>query len=150
MKKIAILALALSSIAAISCSKSGNNNRYPIDPAESTFTGHWRVQTSEGTALEHVLGGDSLIFSADGKYASYYSGQSSDAGSYSLGHGEALNGFGRMQAYDSIVFKTNLMTEVYRPVLFFRFTGADTLSFSTAYYKDSAQPKGIARYIKVK
>ena len=157
MRKIfAVITMGLMGFA--SCSKD-DSPKPPIDPVVDVFTGTWSLDNIEGLESIQMEKGadpfiDSIVFTGDQHYLFIKNGDTTDAGEYLMGHGEAMNGFGRLQAYDSIVYhstinlgQTHVLNAPPPLVQFFKLEN-DRLKISDSYFKDSASTKLIANYIQ--
>lgn len=152
MKKISLIITA--AIFITSCTK--DFKQHPVDPPMvNSLTGKWAFYSSSGINIpqdaitNYFI--DTLIYNEDNSYIMIDNKDTIDKGSFSIGYGEAINGFGIKQGYDSILLKTN-STALVRPydnVSYIRQTSLDTISFGN-YYKDSSLNKAIVNYLRVK
>jgi len=114
--------------------------------------GTWAFDQLVGYESANVEAGfkineDSIIYTEDMRYYFINKGDTTDWGKYDLGHGQALNGNGSLQAYDSIVYHSEnpqspITNDAVRPHMFyFLLQGNNRLSMSTLYFKDSSTAK---------
>ena len=152
MKKISLTIVAALLMTA--CTKYFQN--YPVDPPMvNSLTGKWAFYSSYGIYIpqdaitNHFI--DTLIYNEDYSYILIDNKDTIDKGSFSIGYGEATNGFGIKQGYDSILFKSSsvVLDPVYPAVRYVKQLSLDTLSMGN-YYKDSSLAKAIVNYVKVK
>ncbi|SEA63664.1 hypothetical protein SAMN05192529_13623 [Arachidicoccus rhizosphaerae] len=136
------------------CSKE-QVNKITICPVEPTVYGKWAIKDIEGLeAVEFAAGykpnQDTILMGSDGKYYFINQGDTTDFGEFTLGHNEAVNGFGRIQAYDSIIYQSSRMltNDAPQPAIFYFKIGPETLDMSPSYYKDSSNYKFIIHYIR--
>ena len=151
-------------LAVASCSKENEGvhfNDYPL--TADRFIGKWaKIDRDLGSISSSKIaslysGGlkaspysDTLIYLPENKYILINNGDTADRGSYELGHGKAMNGYGRIQEYDSLLYKSNSLTHdaPFRPVIYFRFT-RDLLQVSQLYFRDSATDAFYESYKRV-
>lgn len=126
------------------------------DPVAKSVLGKWAVKDIAGLEATLMSGGlksspfsDTLIYTADMRYCIINNGDTADRGEFTIGHGQAINGFGTMQQYNSLVYNSSSLTDnaPFSPIVYFKMK-EDTLSFSTGYFKDSATTKLYASYIR--
>lgn len=155
MRKLLGIGCCILFVMAIACSKEDGPG-HPIDPTWGIIEGKWSFNALVDLNVPlDALGNhsyvDTLIFSKDSSYFILKNKDTVDRGTYSLGHGEIINGFGKVQSFDSILYKTNSLaqTAFYPSTIYFR-VQKDTLFYSTGYYKDSALHKGYMTFLKFK
>lgn len=152
MRKLLFVSMIMFFIGTIisSCSKSAAPGPVIDWWNFSAINGKWAFGEMSNHSADHPLI-DTLIFNESNTYSLITGKDTVDKGAFIVGYGESINGFGKLQAYDSVSLKTDYITQtaVYPSVLYFKQTVLDTLSIST-YYKDSAKNKVIAYYIRVK
>ena len=146
------------------CSKEDDTINYNDFPAfANLFTGKWaRIDRDLGSlpssrsailstgGLKASPYSDTLIYLPDNVYILINHGDTADRGTYELGHGKAMNGYGRMQQYDSLLYKSSSLTHdaPFSPVIYFRFT-RDVLQVSQLYFRDSATDPFYESYKRI-
>lgn len=152
MRKILLL-LAAAVFLISACSKDKNSSA-PEDPLAKAIIGKWALTGYTGPQMTLMGGnlhadpfGDTLIYTSDSQFLIITIQDTADRGSYTTGHGAAMNGFGRIQNYDSLLYHSSslLADAVYRPMVYIRLE-KDTLSVSTGYFKDSSIYRLYATY----
>lgn len=124
------------------------------DPVAKTLLGKWALKVVNGLEAIDLSSGsrlfdDTLIYNADMRYQVLNNNDTTDRGAFSLGRGSAVNGFGRVQIYDSIVYNSaSIATDATPPPVYYFKLDHDTLSLSFGYLKDSADTGIYASYIR--
>lgn len=154
MRKILLLFAAAIFIMG-ACSKN-EHPVMPVDTVAKNIIGKWALSDIPGLEVTMMSSGlhanlysDTLIYTADMHFIIIDHQDSADRGDFTVGHGEAINGFGRMQSYDSILYHSSslVLDAGYRPSVYFKLD-QDTLRISTAYFKDSAEFRLYANYVR--
>jgi|GEM_PF-1516152 len=156
MRKVVALFFSILIVFTIACSKDhqGPKLMKPLPLIVPDITGKWAFHSSVGInlssdAINSSLLADTLIFSADLEYIIIKNRDTVNQGIYSVGSRDALNGYGKKQAYDSIGFKSNayLADPVY-PLTIYYMENRDTLSCSALYYRDSSKERQFVNYVR--
>ena len=159
-----VLAVLLGFTLLAACSKENGQMSFNDAPVSSDlFIGKWvKLDRDLGNlssrALASALPGglkaspysDTLIYLPDNQYILINNGDTADRGTYELGHGKGMNGYGRIQEYDSLLYKTYSLTHdaPFSPVVYFKFQ-RDVLQMSQLYFRDSATERFYESYRKV-
>lgn len=153
MRKLIFTLLAIATLGITACTKDDGNHVISIGLYPEILVGKWSFQSFKGInvpadAHDPSPFVDTLIFSNHGNYIFIDNRDTSDRGNYTLGESKAING-GKMQVYDSILFKTDYITQsaVTPPVYYFKIKD-DTLIISYGYYNDRFLSKKLIKYIK--
>lgn len=154
MRKFFITLLSITMLCIFACSKDVENKNIPIGLYPEVLVGKWSFQSfNDITVLAdaHDLSPfvDTLIFTKLGAYTFIDNNDTSDRGKYTLGESRAMNEMGEMQVYDSILLKTDYITQsATTPSVYYFKIADDTLTVSNGYYNDPFLTKKVIKYIK--
>lgn len=135
-----------------------SNDKAPTLPLiVPNISGTWAFHNLVGYETALVETGfkiyeDSIVYTANMRYYFINNGDTTDWGHYSLGQGQAVNGNGVMQSYDSIVYHSEnesapITHDATKPDMFYYNLDGEILSMSTLYFKDSSSTKLYHNYI---
>jgi len=126
-----------------------------VEPVQPALSGTWGVDNVIGLDAIDFMAGyrpyqDTMLIGDDGKYYFVNQGDTTDFGDFAFGQSQAVNGFGRVQSYDSIVYHStrSIATDAPAPLVYYYQLSTDRLSVSLSYFKDSADYKFIINYIR--
>lgn len=153
MRKVFYTLLSISILCLVACSKDDVNHEIPIGLYPEVLVGKWSFHSSEGInipldAHDQSPFVDTLIFSKLGTYIFIDNSNTSDHGKYTLGENKGINDIEKKQIYDSILLKTEYITqsEETPSVLYFKMN-EDTLIINYSY-NDRFLKKKLIKYIK--
>ncbi|QEC73320.1 hypothetical protein FSB73_18235 [Arachidicoccus ginsenosidivorans] len=155
MRNLLFFVIVIATVGITACSKYSDSSLHPIDPVVSAIKGKWSVHSSSGINVpsDAALGKspflDTLVFTGSNGYFIIDNNDTIDRGQFSLGQGEAINGDGKLQPYDSILLKTSSLASnsIYPSVYYFNIK-ADTLITSPNFYNDPFLTEKVINYIK--
>lgn len=156
MRKIFLL-LSVVILTASACLKDDNDIKHPIDPVEKYILGKWAFKAMIGYEAASMPAGvkpfeDTIIYMSDAHYYFINDKDTTELGEFSIGQGQAINGNGHMQTYDSLIYKPATLTHITSnapppTISYFRVTN-DTLSIGSLYFKDSTASRLYINYVR--